>query len=314
MMGMLRETDRRREMSMRSSRRAALLLLPFLLAAPALAQKAIEQHDIVVEGKTLSRSATETFVRELTPAPSGGQLGRFHDPVCPVVLGLPEAEKKLVEARLRQVAAAIRIEVAPKRCAPNLYVLVNRDKREVLDGLRRQFPRLIAGVPPSLRKRLAETPGPVAAWQVVDLVGSDGMPLSYARMTPDGDPVRVSHTIGSPSRISALTKPYFVTSVLVVESAALGGVTTRQLADYAAMRTLAPTDTTREIRLPARSILTLFEPGLKPEAAPESVTWWDVKFLESLYAFDNEVPATAERDVMSRYMAEQLAKVPPERR
>jgi hypothetical protein len=292
--------------------RAILLLIAFALGWPALAQEGDEPSEIVVEGKRPSRSATEAFVRELTPSPLGGQLGRFLDPVCPVVVGMSEADKGLVENRMRRVAAAVQVPVAPQRCAPNIYVVLGRDKREIIDGLRNQFPGLVEGVPRPLMKRLIHGPEPVAAWQTVDVIGSDGMPLASARMSADGDPVRIARTVGTPSRIEAKTKPYFVASVLVIEGKALRGVTTRQLADYAAMRTLAPTDTTRESKLPAPSILSLFNPDAAPDAAPQSVTWWDVKFLKSLYAFDNAVSASAQRSSMSRYMAKELSKVRPE--
>src|SRR5205085_975148 len=164
----------------------------------------------------------------------------------------------------------------------------------------------------SFVSELTAAPGPVAAWQVVDDVGTDGMPLGQARMGGDSTPVRTVNTIGSPSRLKSLIRRTFLGSIVVVEAKALNGVSTRQLADYAAMRTLAPTDTRRQVTLPAESILTLLDAGKAPGDAAPSVTWWDYAFLKSLYATSNDVAAAAQRDQMKRVVGKVLKDVPKE--
>jgi hypothetical protein len=212
------------------------------------------------------------------------------------------------------VAAAIGAPVAPQRCVTNIYVLVGGDKRETIQGLRKQFPRLVAGVPGSVLKRLEQAEGPVAAWQIVGMIGADGMPLSWVRTSMESEPVQVSNSIGWASRIARVTNPQFVGSILVVEARAIDGVDTRQLADYAVMRTMAPTDTTHRTALPARSIIQLFDPGSTPETAPMTVTHWDFAFLKALYASSNDMAASQQRGDIGRKMAKELAKVPPEER
>lgn len=292
---------------------APALAAAMLLAGTAAAQvpPAQDSQDIVVEGQKDPKRQIRNFVRELTPAPIGAQLPAFINPVCPTVLGMPDANNTLVEQRIRRVAEAIGAPAAGEGCATNLYVLVGADKAEVIAGLRKQFPGLVGGVPKSLLRRLSKAPGPVAAWQVVDQIGSDGMQTSSVRTDAGSAPVRGVSTVGSPSRITRLTRPYVVGSVLVVEAKALDGVSTRQLADYAVMRTLAPTDVTRDAALPADSIISLFRPGTPPADAPPSVTWWDYAFLKSLYASSNDVVASQQRGEVRRMMARELAKVPP---
>jgi hypothetical protein len=300
------------------------LLLSFLLAAGAIAPAPAQQAappaatspgtgEIVVEGQRTPKRAIDKFVQDLTPARIGGQLGRFEDPVCPVALGMDPRENDLVRDRLRQVAAAVGMTPAPGRCVPNLYVLVGRDKKEIIEGLKRQFPTLLSGLPGSAVRDLIDLPGPVASWQILDRVGADGMPLSSARMSNDATPIRVVSTVGSPSRLAHLTKVKFVATLIVVEARALNGVTTRQLADYAAMRTFAGTDPARKGQLPARSILSLFSPAT-PGDAPPSVTWWDFAFLKSLYASSGELAASGQRSEMRKIVAKELSKVPPEER
>ena len=297
------------------------LLLSFLIAASAAAPATADEapapnqgDDIIVQGTVTSRKEVNGFVEELTPAPIGSQLGRFLAPVCPRVIGLPNGQGALVEARMLRVAAASGVPVAEQPCVTNIYVLVGGDKRETIEGLRRQFPKLVAGVPGSVLKRLAEAEGPVAAWQIVGEIGSDGMPLHWVRTSTEGEPVQVSNTIGWASRITRLTRPQFVGSILVVEAKAIDGADTRQLADYAVMRTMAPTDATHRTALPARSIIQLFDPGASPETAPMTVTHWDFAFLKALYASSNDVAASQQRGDIGRKMAKELATVPPEER
>lgn len=285
---------------------AALQTRPTDGAAPAA-------QEIVVEGQRSPKETIDAFVRELTPARIGGQLGRFEDPLCPVALGMGDNENRLVRDRLRQVAAAVGMATADEHCAPNLYVLVGRDKKEVIHGLDEQFPALMSGVSRKQMRDLADTAGPAVSWQILDRIGADGMPLAMAKMGADAQPVRVVRSIGSPSRIQQQTKVKFVATLIVVEARALKGVTTRQLADYAAMRTFAATGATVGA-LPAKSILSLFDDGAAPGEAPASVTWWDFAFLKSLYASSGALTASSQRGEMNRIVAKELSKVPQEER
>ena len=71
------------------------LLIPLLLATAQAAPAQQEQQapadqpsgTIIVEGQRNPGRTIDNFVRDLTPARMGGQLARFEDPVCPVVLG-----------------------------------------------------------------------------------------------------------------------------------------------------------------------------------------------------------------------------------
>lgn len=289
--------------------RFQLMALVFAAAASAAgAQSQPQGEDIVVQGRTNPKKQIHDFVKELTPARSGTQLGRFVQPVCPRVAGLAKAENALVEARMRKVAQAIGAPVAKGECTVNIYVLVGGDKRETIEGIRKQFPDLVAGVPDSSLGRLENASGPVAAWQIVGRIGSDGVPLTTVSNS-QGDSMPMASTIGWASRIGHITRPQFLGSILVVEAKALDRVDTRQLADYAVMRTLAPTDTTHSAALPESSIVQLFDAGLSPDDAPQSVTWWDFAYLKALYSTSNDVDAFQQRSEMARKMAEELKKV-----
>lgn len=266
---------------------------------------------IVVEGTATSRRQIDHYVEQLTAAQTDGQLGRFLAPICPSVLGMLPGQGELVEQRIRKVAAAVGAPVAAEKCRVNAFVLVGGDKRASIEGLRKKYSELVDGVPTVVLKRLESSPGPVAAWQVVGLIGADGMPLANVRTSAGTDPVPVVRSFGWISRIAKLTKPQFLISVLIIETRALNGVDTRQLADYAVMRMLAPADATRPITIAAPSIIKLFDPGVIPDQAPESVTAWDFAFLKALYATNNEVNAGQQRGDIARQMRKQLSKAPP---
>lgn len=283
--------------------------IAIIISAVAGAQAQPQGEDIVVQGKTNPQRQIRDFVKELTPARNGAQLGRFVQPVCPRVVGMSDAENGAVEARIRKVAAAIGAPVAGKKCTVDLYVLVGGDKRETISGIRKQFRDLVAGVPGSVLDRLEASPGPVASWQIVGRIGTDGMPLTTVSNS-QGDSMPMASTIGWASRIAHITRPQFLGSILVVEAKALNGVDTRQLADYAVMRTLVPTDSTHATALPESSIIQLFDAGMSPANAPQSVTWWDYAFLKALYSTSNDVDASQQRSEMARKMAEELANVP----
>ena len=288
--------------------------LPVALAASAaslsMSPPASSDEPIVVEGTADTHKQINHYVDQLTAAPSDDQLGRFIEPICPKVLGLLPGEGDLVEQRMRKVSAAVGAPVAPEKCQANIFVLIGSDKRASIEGVRRRYPALVDWLPAATLKALETSPGPAASWQVLGRVGAGGMPLASVRTSEGSDPVPIVKSFGWISRISRLTKPQFLVSILVIETKALNGVDTRQLADYAVMRTLAPTDTTHRIAVAAPSIVKLFDAGVTPEIAPASVTWWDFAFLKALYSTDNEVNASQQRGDIARQMQKELSKAP----
>jgi len=288
---------------------ATIAALAASVAAPSGSPQ-VTDEPIIVQGSADTRKQINHYVDQLTAAQSDHQLGRFFAPICPRVLGLLPGQGELVEQRMRKVAAAVGAPVAPEKCQTNSFVLVGSNKRASIEGLKKQYAALVDGVPAAVLKRLEESPNPAACWQVVGLIGADGMPLASVRTSEGSDPVPVVRSFGWISRISRLTKPQFLVSILVIETHALNGVDTRQLADYAVMRTLAPTDLTHRTAVAAPSIVKLFDAGVTPGIAPASVTWWDFAFLKALYSTNNEVNADQQRGEIAHQMQKALSQAP----
>lgn len=278
------------------------------LAQSTAAQATAAQGSIIVEGQRL-HSRIDDFVRRLTPARQD-QLQRFVQDACPAVVGLSSELANDVVGRIRRVAHAVGAPVAKARCSPNIVLLVVHDKQMAIQQLRAGLPGVFGDKRASDLRQLVENPGPTAAWQVSNRLGADGMPLTMVRLNPtDGTNDAVPMVRGAfLSRTSMQIMRTVDLSLLVVEAPALDQVDTRQLADYTAMRTLAPASAAEN--LPARSILQLFNAGMSPLEAPESVTWWDFAFLKSLYRSSNKVEASAQRSQIRRMMMRELDKLP----
>ena len=281
----------------------SLVVLPLAVAAavPIAAESAPTDNSIVIQGTRPSDEQVTDFVRTLTAVPSSGQISRFHSPVCPVVMGLPQVQNDRIAERMRQVAAAARMKVGPAKCAPNAFVIVAPDKAAAIHELERRFPAYVSQLSGRELRKLTDTASPAAAWQVKSLLTSDGEPAAKA---VGADYYTVQGT-QNPSRIKAASMPTFSVSVVVIDVKAAAGLTLTQLADYAAMRTFADIAPERIAKVGVPSILdVLGQPGDRP--LPVTMTYWDLGFLKSLYSTDNSYFASYQRGDMARVVKEEV--------
>ena len=276
---------------------AAGLQLPVLAQAqPAPG----EEGEIVVEGIRERDRQIERFVGALTEAPMRGQLSRFDWQVCPAVAGLPQAQADAIVQRMRQVAQAAGVPLADPGCAPNALVIATPDKAATLRWLRREYPAYFRNALDE-RIQVPNEPGPAVAWQIESRLDEDGRPVGVDLINQR----YVVESTRSPSRLTAASRPHFVASVLVVQLDALAGLTTTQVADYAAMRVFAKTDPSRLARSTAPTILNVLDAGMDSEI-PLSMTQWDLGFLKALYASEENHFASQQRGEMRRLLEQEL--------
>jgi hypothetical protein len=256
---------------------------------------------IVVTGQKDTPEAVEDFVRSLTTTTSGGQLSRFEHEVCPAVFGIAPPQAAAVAARIRLVAKSVGIVVGSEHCTPNVLLLVTSDKKAFLEELRRHRGDDF-GITGGQFRALEQSPGPAAAWQVQGpAMSADGVDLT--EVTTQG--MVVNRTVTSPSRITVPVHPQFDASIVVVERKALVGVTTTQLADYAAIRALTGADPARLGNSGAPTILHVLEVPIGGEA-PVTMTKWDYGFLSSYYDAKRDLRTNAQRKAIAHGMDEQL--------
>lgn len=278
-----------------------MILLALLLGASAGAASPAPpppQSDIVVEGRRSAKQAIHDFVAATTPAPVGGQLVRFQDAVCPAATGLPESQNRQIVARLREVGGAIGLELAPEPCGPNALVIVVDDKQQFIAALRERYPAYFrSGL--DERAVVPKEKGPAAAWHIDGLLSADHAPAAAHTPGANGEPGTYSMTSSmDSSRLRPPAIPRFLAGVLVVEARALAGLSTRQLADYAAMRLYATTDPDR-LKRSASSILGVLDAPMG-SAIPLSLTSWDLSFLKGLYHTDDRQFANRQRNQIER--------------
>ena len=286
--------------------RCAAIAMALTLSPTLHAENPPASDEIVVTGQRDREEAIQEFVESVT-VDANGQVATFRVPVCPMSFGLPSTYADVIVERIRKVAGEADVPLAEPGCDPNLIVVVADDSRDFFDALRRDRPALFHALNLSEIKDVQDTDEPVRAWQLVQLRGSDGRPARWVRFQIGGTftpPVQMLDGV-TPSRIQKSTRRDLSISFVVFDLAATDGLTLTQIADHAAMRTLARTDAA-EAGTP--SILALFQEGAYHT---DGLTAWDAAYLKSLYATNNTVSASQQQANMARLIGEELDEEEP---
>ncbi|PWG02606.1 hypothetical protein [Sphingosinicella humi] len=282
--------------------RCAAIALALTPAFPLCAEPPASPADdeIVVTGQRDREEAIHDFIETVT-VEANGQMATFRVPVCPMSFGLPADYNEVVATRIREVASAAGVPLAEAGCDPNLVVIVADDSRDFFHAFRRDRPTLFHALELSEIKDVQKAEGPVRAWQV-QLRGSDGRPARWVRFQVGGSmsPPRQMLDGVTPSRIQKGTRRDLSITFVVFDLAATDGLTLTQIADHAAMRTLARTEPA-DARAP--SILALFN---EDGPHPDSLTTWDAAYLKALYATNNTVAASQQQSNMARLIGKAL--------
>lgn len=279
---------------MRIARIAAVLFFT-AAALPVFAAAPDKDDEIVVTGQKDIEQQIESFVSALTPGSPRSQISRYERALCPRALGFTDAQRATVEARMRMVAEGIGLEVAPADCGPNLLIIVTPDKAGFLAGLRRDHGFMFGDRSPGEMRKIFAQRGAATAWQVEGKLNADGKPVMFEQGIP------VNRTTNSPSRITAAARPYISGAVVVIDSRALEGFTTTQIADYAMMRGLARIDPEKLGTTAAPTILRALDaPG--DAEVPLTLTQWDFAFLKGLYSGADNLYAPSQRAEIRRAM------------
>lgn len=286
---------------------AACAVATQLQAREAGVQAPAESGDIVVTGTPDGRRSASGFVERVT-VETAGQVARFDAPVCPATLGLPAEHGAVVVERVREVARLAGARVGQAGCTPNILIVVAAEGLEATRALHKLRPRIFEGLTPRQIEALTARDEPAKAWHVTEMRGRDGRKAESIDSIPSagGPPrfVKDAHVLASSlnSRIGLPTRQDLTLSVLLVDLDSAAGRSLRQLADYAAMRTLARTRPPS--RSSGRSILTLFDdpPGGRDPA--RGLTARDLAYLKGVYAAERAAAAGQQRFRIARAMRE----------
>ena len=269
----------------------SLIALLAMFAGGTASAQVVEDRPIVVTGeRATSKKEAQRQLRQIVTTVDG-QLARFADPVCPLVIGLSPESSLFVAGRIRTIAADAGAKVAPDRCNPNIVIIIAADADVFTEVLRKRFPKMFSGLRPGELRR-AKREGPVHAWNTVEVRNEENR---GAEGGEGDDPPTLA--IQSVSNIVRSTQQVTVSSIVVIDDQAALGKTLTQIADFAAMRTLSGARPPREAGM-ADTIMSLFDNDGAPPAP--GLTNLDKSFIKELYFGEGNATARQKSRAIAR--------------
>jgi hypothetical protein len=281
--------------------------------APAAAQPTtVEGIDVVAPGRPKSppsRAAVNSYVGALGVTALTGQLATWSrtalptgpstpmgdaadslagHTICPVVMGLPEANADFIVARIRKVGTALGAPMSTKPCpsdANNVVIVFPDDAQAFIRKLADDKPQAFGfrwhG---ELVQDLERPPEPIRAWYGVQTVVTEPR---YSRL--------------------ALSHQSVIFQVLiVVDRDKTGDIDMGQLSDYLAMISLAQIKPER-VPPSAGSILNLFSDIAAGRTPAEGMTRMDAAYLQALYAIGARQPGEQQNAQIANRVFHNLA-------
>jgi hypothetical protein len=269
------------------------MLNALMIASAAVSLQAAAPNEIVVIGqKPMDRSQVQKAVNAVSS--HDFQMARYHDPVCPLVVGLSDDMRTVVEGQMRDIMTQVGAPVARGKCTANLIVMVAGDVNALFADVRRSRPMWFSGLAGRQIDAIAAQKGPVRAWSVSTLRNEDG-----ENVTPhlDGSEKR-SLRVRSASIMKQTTRQQLDGSIILIEQSALKGRTLGEISQFFVMQGLAVTHAPADGNVP--TILRTFQDA----SAPRGLTSFDLGYLKALYSGDGRDSGVKERSRIARAIAQ----------
>ncbi len=280
---------------------------------PQVTVRALPTPKVIHE---LSQSFVQSYAA--APNPNINQIGRWRDPVCVLVLGLPLAEQAAkIKGRIESMAQALGLPAARSNCRPNVEIAFEDEPQHAMDSVSKRLEYLLGYYHLSRTERLKTVRYPVQAWYVtatktsaaitIDLVGS-GLPGTGLLQSSAIDDPEDRPPPGCANRSTACYSTAFHNVLIVADNKVLAGKPLNLVADDLVMLALSqPKSLDGCNALP--SVIDRFAkspcPGRDP---PDGLTSADIAYLTALYLTDPEGKMTvAQFDIADR-MAKILIK------
>lgn len=280
---------------------AAILGLVALAAAPLAAQEA-DPPPIIVEGDRLQdETALTDLARDVAGRPRADRpLARFEQPLCLMVAAVDTRLGQELAERIIDNARRAEVPVRGRGCKPNALLALSDDAHAQLRAIRDSGKRLFAGLRPRDIDAALGARDPVYVFQASQTTAASGQAM--LRAMPDTPP---ENRVTAMGRLSRLTREDMLAALVVVDNAAVTGLSPVQIADYASLRLLAPTgevDMAEAGTDGPRTIMTLFA---APASAPQQMTRFDRAYLKALYRMP---PGAFAREVLRAAVVESASK------
>jgi hypothetical protein len=205
-----------------------------------------------------------------------GQLARFEDAVCIAVSGFDDPYNALFAARMAEDARQAGLAVAGAGCHPNIVVVMTGQPRQELASLAQRSGFLASiGARESDVRLLSQSAGPAYVLTFTELRSTGGAHEQAGSLRQDNAPQLLIH---ESSIINPPTRQDIAAVLMVIDTQAMLGRKLEQIADYAALRSLADL---REAPAAGAepTILTLFS----GQDSPQGLTPYDQAYLKGLY-------------------------------
>ena len=279
-----------------------------LCAGAQAASDSLETVEVTASREKMRREIS-TFVHQVTRL-EGEFVGRWGGLVCPMAVGVSDAQAYFIESRLVEVQNQVRKrkEKVDPRCAPNTFNIISDEADQVLADWKERDPGMFRWKTREGVSRSGGT-GPVRTWHNAILTASDGRAVNDASMLSGmGNPANSQVTTGSRLNISKPSCPtnsrlvagcweHINAVVVLVDARQTGKVNLAQLADFISVVTLSQIDLSANFG-GADTILKLFAQP-RPDVPPAGITEWDYAFLRGLYRASYS-PANQQRDIAAR--------------
>lgn len=273
---------------------SGLLALAAALAVQAAPQEA-EPPAIVVESeKPRTEQELTELARDLADNPRADRpLARFEKPLCLMVAAGDTALGQEVAARIIANAKAAKVKVRGSGCSPNALVLIADDARQQLQSVRSSGRRLFAGISAREIDAAMGARDPVYVFQARHETSATGADIVASPEAKGSEGIPgPTNRVYSMGRLKRDIREDMLAALVVIDKAAVVGLSPVQIADYASLRLLAPTgEVDMQDAAAPPTIMTLFA---APTSAPQQMTRFDRAYLAALYrmppgAFSREV-------------------------
>ena len=249
------------------------------------------------------------FVRaHAAPSSAIHQLGRWHEPVCPLTVGLKSSFGKLISRRIALIAERVGAPThgpgAP--CKVDVEIVFTPDAQGLVNHLTHTDPWLV-GFPDAERPPTFH--GPIESWYLTATTSLNGsiLPDIPSAGLPIGAYIDVpgERTPGgfTSSRITPRLQSEFIYVLIIVDAHQVADYPLRAMADYIAMLAMTHMTPPRTCStLP--SITDLLAPGCTERPKPMNITAEDTAYLKALYASSlNTNLNVAQSEVRNRMLA-----------
>lgn len=293
-------------------------------AQPAGAPTTVAPVTITSPSQATIEKQSYAFVRNRVTAgnPEVGQIGRWYDPVCVEVVGLPEQqEADAIKARIESVALEVGAPKPAKNCSANVEIVFSTEPQQVMDMVADRRSWLLGYYHSHLANQLKRVTHPIQSWYVTATESSvpDAATLamnglsgySPGRATVIDDPDRPGPGGCAASHFTSCLQSEFFNVFIVADSKAIEGRPLGVVADYLVMLALSQPRSLDQCTGFA-SVLDLFaNPGCD-HPPTDGLTPADAAYLTSLYKSDLRAKGWGERGEISLRMTRMLIKANPE--